>query len=75
MRRQALVQERIDELLTELDGGEKESLPEGLSDRVRSRLREDSALSWDAALREIVDTDQTPGGTAPAGLKAGSAAP
>jgi hypothetical protein len=54
MRRQALVQERIDELLTELDDGEKESLPEGLSDRVRSRLREDSALSWDAALREIV---------------------
>jgi hypothetical protein len=59
MRRQALVQERIDEMLTELDGGEKESLPEGLSDRVRSRLREDAALSWDAALRGIVDTDQT----------------
>ena len=40
MRRQALVQEQIDEILTELDDGEKESFPENLSDRVRSRLRE-----------------------------------
>jgi hypothetical protein len=54
-----LVQERIDEVLAELDDGEKESLPGNLTDRVRSRLREDAALSWDAALRGIVDTDQT----------------
>jgi hypothetical protein len=61
MRRQALVQERINEALAELDGDEEEAepapAPDHLTDRIKKRLSDDPALRWDAVLREIAEED------------------
>ena len=60
MRRQALVQARIDEALAKLDDeGETEPppIPDTLLDRINERLSDDPALRWDAVLREIAEDD------------------
>jgi hypothetical protein len=60
MRRQAVVQERINETLAELDDDdqtEPSPAPDNLIDRIKRRLSEDPALRWDAVLREIAEGD------------------
>jgi hypothetical protein len=60
MRRQALVQERINEALAELDGEEEAEpppIPDNLIGRIKERLSDDPALRWDAVLREIAEDD------------------
>jgi hypothetical protein len=61
MRRQALVQERINEALAELDDDEEDAeptpIPDNLIGRIKERLSDDPALRWDAVLREIAEGD------------------
>jgi hypothetical protein len=64
MRRQALVQERINEALVK--GGEEAAEPppppDDIIDRITKRLTYDPALCWDAALREIAEDDHEEAG-------------
>jgi hypothetical protein len=59
MRRQALVQARIDEVLAELEEEEAEPLPvpDDLIAQIEERLSDDPALRWDAVLRDIAEDD------------------
>jgi hypothetical protein len=56
MRKQALVQDKIDEVLAGL-GDSVASVPERLAARIARRLKKNPALAWDAALREIAEAD------------------
>jgi hypothetical protein len=56
MRRQALVQDRIKEVLAKL-GDIAASPPDDLATRIAKRLKKDPTLRWDAALREIAEAD------------------
>jgi hypothetical protein len=53
MRKQALVQKRIDEFLKDLDGEKVELVPADLAARIKKRLSDEPALRWDAVLRKI----------------------
>jgi hypothetical protein len=56
MRHQALVQDKIDEVLAKLsDSADK--APDNLAARIVKRLAKDPALRWDAVLREIARAD------------------
>ena len=59
MRKQALVQERINEALDELEDDDTEPvpIPDNLIGRIRERQSDDPALRWDAVLREIAEED------------------
>jgi hypothetical protein len=59
MRRQALVQERINEALDELEDDDTKPLPvpDDLIGRIRERQSDDPALRWDAVLRDIAEED------------------
>ena len=54
MHEMATVQNRIDELLEDRDEDNAKA-PDDLDKRVADRLEKDPALSWDAAMREIVE--------------------
>ena len=56
MRRQALVQDRIKEVLARLGDGAT-AVPDNLAARITRRLKKNPAQSWDAVLREIVEAD------------------
>lgn len=56
MRKQALVQARIDAVLAEL-GGDAPAVPHGLGRRIARALGEDPTIAWDEALRLIVGSD------------------
>lgn len=56
MRRQASVQEAIDEALNGLED-ETPVVPADLRKRIRSRQKRDRALTWDEVLREIAKDD------------------
>jgi hypothetical protein len=55
MRRQALVQARINEILDELGEEESEPPPDDLVAQLEKRLDLDPSQHWDAALREIAE--------------------
>jgi hypothetical protein len=57
MRRQALIQEKINELVEELDEHEVK-VPAGLRHRIAKALKVDAAQAWDQVMREIADDDQ-----------------
>jgi hypothetical protein len=59
MRKQALVQERINEALDELEDDDTESvsIPANLIGRIKEWLSDDPALRWDAVLQEIAKDD------------------
>ena len=58
IRRQAAIQEKIDELVEELDGAEVK-VPVGLRQRIEKAMKADPARPWDAVLREIATGDGT----------------
>ena len=57
MRKQALVQERINEALNELEEAEPVPVPGDLIGRIKERQSDDPTLRWDAVLREIAEDD------------------
>jgi len=59
MRKQALIQERINEVLDDVDDGKTEPLPppDDLITSITKRLKDNPALRWDAVLREIAESD------------------
>jgi hypothetical protein len=60
MRRQAVVQKRIDELLADIADEEQTEpllIPDNLMGQIEERLSDDPALRWDAVLRAIVEDD------------------
>jgi hypothetical protein len=59
MRKQALVQERINEALDELEDDDTEPvpIPDNLIGRIKERQSDDPTLRWDAVLREIAEED------------------
>jgi hypothetical protein len=62
MRRQALVQDRINEALTKLHDDD-DAPPSDLAARIRRRLTKAPALRWDAVLRQIAEADHRKGAT------------
>jgi hypothetical protein len=56
MRQQALVQDRINEVLAKL-GDSAATAPRDLAARIAKRLQKDPARRWDTALREIAEAD------------------
>ena len=59
-RRLAAVQDRIDEVLKDIEGEDKdadEKEPDDLRDEIQKRLRKDPKLPWDAVVREIAEAD------------------
>jgi hypothetical protein len=59
MHRQAVIQEKIDELIEEADEDEVE-VPAGLRQRVEEAIKVDSAQPWDAVVREIAQGGDAP---------------
>jgi hypothetical protein len=57
MRKEALVQAQIYEALAKLEEKPPTSVPDNLLDRIKERLSEEPALSWDSILREIAEDD------------------
>jgi hypothetical protein len=57
MHRQAVIQQKIDELVEELDE-ETEIIPAGLRQRVAEAIKLNPARSWDAIMREIAEQGQ-----------------
>jgi hypothetical protein len=57
MRKQAAVQDRIDELLLELEDDDPPDVPDNLIARIREKLSKNPAKCWDAALRQIAEED------------------
>ena len=59
MRKQALVQAQIDKALAKLEENAEPppTVPDNLLDRIKERLSEEPALSWDEVLREIAEDD------------------
>jgi hypothetical protein len=57
MHRQAVIQQKIDELVEELDE-ETEIIPAGLGQRVAEAIKLNPARSWDAIMREIAEQGQ-----------------
>ena len=55
MARQALVQERIDAVLAGLGDTDGPAVPDDLEEQVRAILDANPTISWDAALRTIID--------------------
>ena len=63
---QAFVQEKIDEVIDEAgELGESAEVPEGLRAKVKKRLDEDSATTWDEIVRDLavqgIDDDEAGG--------------
>jgi hypothetical protein len=56
MRRQALVQDRINEALAKL-GDSATPAPHNLAARIAKKLEKDPARRWDDALRQIAEAD------------------
>ena len=54
MHREAVVQERIDEVVAELGDDEDLVVPANLKDLIRAKLADARELSWDQILRTIV---------------------
>ena len=52
IRRQAAIQEKIEELVEALDGAEVK-VPAGLRQRIKKAMMADPTRPWDAVLREI----------------------
>jgi hypothetical protein len=56
MRKQALVQERINEVLDGLeDSALPEPIPDNLAARIGAILDQDPTMSWDVAVRQLVE--------------------
>ncbi len=60
MRKQALVQERVNAALATF-AGHTEPPPASLAARIAKRLKADPALRWDAVVREIAEADHKKG--------------
>ena len=55
---QAFVQQKIDEVIDEAGKlGEDAQIPKGLRARVKERLDEDSATTWDEIVRDLAEQD------------------
>jgi hypothetical protein len=63
MRRQAVIQARINEVLSETDQADVSAVPPDLGARVAASLAERPELRWDAVLRRIVEEDEERGGS------------
>lgn len=57
MRRQALIQERINETIAEMEEEEEVDPPDGLRARVEQDLKAAPDRSWDSVLRQIAEDD------------------
>jgi hypothetical protein len=57
MHKQAVLQDKIEELIEDLDEDEVET-PTELRQRVEEAIKADRARSWDAIIREIAEQDQ-----------------
>ena len=58
MRRQAVVQERIDKALKELGKEEDGPVPEDLRTRIAEELKANPEKRWDDGLRDIADEEE-----------------
>jgi Topoisomerase 6 subunit A/Spo11, Toprim domain len=57
MHKQAVIQDKIDELVEDLDEDEVK-VPAGLRQRIKKAIKLDPAQPWDAIMREIAEQDQ-----------------
>jgi hypothetical protein len=57
MRKQAAVQDHIDDLLGKLEDEPAPPVPDDLVARIREKLSELPELSWDAVLRDLAEDD------------------
>jgi hypothetical protein len=57
MRNQAVIQNKIDELIQNLDA-DKVTIPSGLRQRITKGLKLDPARPWDDVMQEIIDQEQ-----------------
>ena len=57
MHKQAVIQDKIEELIEDLDEDEVET-PTELRQRVEEAIKADRARSWDAIVRELAEQDQ-----------------
>ena len=57
MHRQTVIQDKVDELIEDLDEDEVE-VPAELRQRVEEAIKLDPARSWDAIIGEIAEQDQ-----------------
>jgi hypothetical protein len=64
MRKQALIQDQINEALDQAKDEDAEPLPipDNITDRITKRLTHDPASRWDAVLREIAEADHEEAG-------------
>jgi hypothetical protein len=58
MRRQALVQARIDAVVAGLGVADGVTVPARLTERVTRRLADTPTARWDAVLRKIAEADR-----------------
>ena len=56
-REQAVVQAKIDEVLEDLGDPDEEAVPDNLAIEVEKRLKDDPAITWDEAVREIAENE------------------
>jgi hypothetical protein len=56
IHKQAVIQDKIDELVEELHGAEAK-VPTGLRQRIKKAIKVDPARPWDAVMREIAEED------------------
>jgi hypothetical protein len=59
MRRQALVQQRIDEMIEEMESEPEDAIavPANLQRKIQAAQKADRTLPWDVALRRIIERD------------------
>ena len=59
LHKQAVIQDKIDELIEDLDEAEVK-VPPGLRQRIKKVIKADPARPWDAIVREIVEEASQP---------------
>ena len=58
MHKQAVIQDKIEELIEDLDEDDEVEVPTELRQRVEEAIKLDPARSWDAIMRELAEQDQ-----------------
>ena len=61
MHKQAVIQDKLDELIEDVDEDEVE-VPVSLRHRVKKAIKADPTRPWDAVVREIAEQDQNEDG-------------
>ena len=58
MHKQAVIQDKIEELIEDLDEDDEVEVPPELRQGVEEAIKLDPARSWDAIMRELAEQDQ-----------------